>query len=36
MKILLLGVGLQGRTALYDLEQSDDVTEIIAVDVDIT
>ncbi|NHK31163.1 MAG: hypothetical protein FK730_07410 [Asgard group archaeon] len=35
MKILLLGVGLQGKTALYDLDQSDNVAEIIAADVDI-
>lgn len=32
MKILLLGVGLQGKAALYDLVQSRGVTEIIAAD----
>ncbi len=32
MKILLLGVGLQGKAALHDLANSPDITEIIAVD----
>ena len=32
MKVLLLGVGMQGKAALYDLVQSQDVTEIIAAD----
>ncbi|NHZ72579.1 MAG: saccharopine dehydrogenase, partial [Aquificales bacterium] len=35
MKILLLGVGMQGKAALYDLVQRDEVTEIIAADWDI-
>jgi saccharopine dehydrogenase-like NADP-dependent oxidoreductase len=35
MKILLLGVGLQGKVALYDLENCDTVTEIIAADKEI-
>ena len=35
MKILLLGVGMQGKAALYDLVQSDEVTQIIAADWDI-
>ena len=35
MKILLLGVGLQGKAALYDLLQRDEVTEITAADWDI-
>ncbi|NKQ34033.1 MAG: hypothetical protein HF973_00285 [Chloroflexi bacterium] len=35
MKILLLGVGMQGKAALYDLVQKDEVTEIIAADWDI-
>ena len=32
MKILLLGIGLQGKAALYDLVHSDNVSEIIAAD----
>ena len=36
MKILLLGVGLQGRAALYDLAHSPDVTHVIAADADIS
>ncbi len=32
MKILLLGVGMQGKAALYDLVQRDEVSEIIAAD----
>ncbi len=32
MKILLLGVGLQGKAALYDLANSPDISEIIAAD----
>jgi lysine 6-dehydrogenase len=35
MKVLLLGVGLQGNAALYDLVQSKDVKEIIAADIDL-
>ncbi len=35
MKILLLGVGLQGKAALHDLVTSPDVTHVIAADVDI-
>lgn len=35
MKVLLLGVGLQGKVALHDLVNSDTVCEIIAADKDI-
>ena len=35
MKVLLLGVGLQGKVALHDLVNNDSVTEIIAADIDI-
>jgi saccharopine dehydrogenase-like NADP-dependent oxidoreductase len=35
MKILLLGTGLQGKAALYDLVHSDDISEIIAADYEI-
>jgi len=35
MKILLLGVGMQGKAALHDLFISPDVTEIIAADVEL-
>ncbi len=35
MKVLLLGVGLQGKVALHDLVNSDTVSEIIAADKDI-
>ncbi|MBL7163252.1 MAG: saccharopine dehydrogenase NADP-binding domain-containing protein [Anaerolineales bacterium] len=35
MKILLLGVGMQGKAALHDLAQSENVAEIIAADWDI-
>lgn len=35
MKILLLGVGMQGKAALHDLVQSLDVTEIIAADLNV-
>ncbi|MEO6060776.1 MAG: saccharopine dehydrogenase C-terminal domain-containing protein [Thermoflexales bacterium] len=35
MKILLLGVGMQGKVALYDLVRSPSVTEIIAADMDV-
>ena len=31
-RVLLLGVGKQGKAALYDLEHSDGVTEIVAAD----
>ena len=34
-KVTLLGVGLQGRTILYDLVRSDLVSEVIAADKDI-
>ncbi len=36
MKILLLGVGLQGKAALHDLANSPDITEIMAADVNYT
>lgn len=35
MKILLLGSGLQGRAALYDLAHSQDVTRVVVADDDI-
>ncbi len=35
MKVLLLGVGLQGKVALHDLVNSENVSEIIAADIDI-
>ena len=35
MKVLLLGVGMQGKAALHDLVQSKHVSEIIAADVDV-
>lgn len=35
MKILLLGVGLQGKAALYDLVNSPDVDHVIAADSDV-
>jgi len=35
MKVLLLGVGLQGKAALHDLVNSEEVSEIIAADIDI-
>ncbi len=35
MKILLLGVGMQGKAALHDLAHSPDVSEIIAADADL-
>ena len=35
MKILLLGVGMQGKAALYDLVHHDVVTKIIAADLNI-
>lgn len=35
MKILLLGIGLQGRAALYDLIHSQEVHKIIACDLDL-
>jgi lysine 6-dehydrogenase len=35
MKVLLLGTGMQGKAALYDLARSDDVTEIVAADGDL-
>jgi saccharopine dehydrogenase-like NADP-dependent oxidoreductase len=34
MKVLLLGVGMQGKAALYDLFNNPDVKEIVAADVD--
>ncbi|RME06430.1 MAG: hypothetical protein D6803_06480 [Anaerolineae bacterium] len=36
MKVLLLGVGLQGKAALYDLATSPLVSHVIAADVDLT
>jgi len=35
VKVLLLGVGMQGKAALHDLASSDIVTEVIAADADI-
>jgi len=35
MKVLLLGVGLQGKVALHDLVNSDTVTKVIAADINI-
>lgn len=35
MRALLLGVGMQGKVAMYDLAQSDRVQEIIAADLDL-
>lgn len=35
MKVLLLGVGMQGKAALYDLANSSAVTELVAADQDI-
>jgi len=35
MKILLLGVGMQGKAALYDLVHSEHVDEIMAADCDL-
>lgn len=35
MKVLLLGVGLQGKAALHDLVNSEEVSEIVAADIDI-
>jgi saccharopine dehydrogenase-like NADP-dependent oxidoreductase len=32
MKVLLLGVGMQGKAALHDLVQSEEVTEVMAAD----
>ena len=34
MKVLLLGVGMQGKAALHDLGQREEVTEIMAADRD--
>ena len=34
MRVALLGVGLQGKAVLHDLENSNVVTEIVAVDID--
>lgn len=34
MKVLLLGIGLQGRAVVYDLEKSRIITEIVAADLD--
>lgn len=36
MKVLLIGVGKQGKAALYDLVHSKDVSEIVAADIDFT
>ncbi|MFN2221351.1 MAG: saccharopine dehydrogenase family protein [Candidatus Promineifilaceae bacterium] len=35
MRILLLGTGMQGKAALYDLARSDDVTDVVAADGDL-
>jgi saccharopine dehydrogenase-like NADP-dependent oxidoreductase len=35
MKVLLLGVGMQGKAALYDLANSSRVTEVVAADQDV-
>ena len=35
MQVLLLGVGMQGKVALYDLVKCDDVTAITAADYDV-
>lgn len=35
MKILLLGVGLQGKAALHDLAETPDITQVIAADVNV-
>ena len=34
MKVLLLGVGMQGKATLHDLHQSDQISEILAADYD--
>lgn len=36
MKVLLLGVGRQGKAALYDLMHSADVSEVVAADINIS
>jgi len=36
MKVLLIGVGRQGKAALYDLVHSKDVSEVVAADIDFT
>ncbi|MDX1413767.1 MAG: saccharopine dehydrogenase C-terminal domain-containing protein [Candidatus Promineifilaceae bacterium] len=36
MKVLLIGIGRQGKAALYDLVHSQDVAEIVAADIDFT
>lgn len=35
MKALVLGLGLQGRAVIHDLEQSADLTQIVAADLDV-
>lgn len=35
MRVLLLGTGMQGKAALYDLARSEDVTGIVAADADL-
>jgi len=35
MRILVLGIGLQGKAVVHDLEQSPEVKEIVAADVDV-
>jgi len=35
MKVLLLGVGMQSKAALYDLVYSKEVTQVVAVDQDV-
>lgn len=36
MKVLLIGVGRQGKTALYDLVHGEDVSEVVAADINLT
>jgi len=36
MKVLLLGIGLQGKAVIHDLEQSEMICEIIAADINIS
>ena len=35
MKVLVLGCGLQGKAAVYDLSKSKDVSKIVCVDLNI-
>jgi saccharopine dehydrogenase-like NADP-dependent oxidoreductase len=36
MKAIVLGIGLQGKAVIHDLEQSELISEIIAADIDIS